>query len=56
MKIETENLITVKNFALKTKVSTAYIYKMLKEKTMSAVSIDGVLFIDKTKYPTLPNR
>ncbi len=38
------------------KVSTAYIYKMVKEGKMNAVTIDGVFFIDTAKFPNIPNR
>lgn len=53
MKVETATLMTVKNYSLKTKVTTSYIYKLIKEKKMAAVEIDGVQFIDIVKYPTL---
>jgi hypothetical protein len=47
-------LLTIKNFALKSKVTPSYIYKLIKEDRMQPVIIDGVQFIDVVKYPTIP--
>lgn len=46
-------LKTVKTFAMANKVTTSYIYKLIKEGKMSAVIIDGVNFIDTLIYPKL---
>jgi predicted ATP-dependent serine protease len=56
MKVEIENLQTIKNFALQAKVTPSYIYKMVKEDKMDTVVIDGVQFIDTTKFPTIPTK
>lgn len=53
MKIETNNLKTVKNYALMQKVTTGYIYKLMRENKIEAVEIDEVKFVDVTKYPTI---
>jgi hypothetical protein len=37
MKIETDNLVTVKNFAALEKVTTSYIYKLVKAGRMQSV-------------------
>lgn len=47
-------LRTVKNYAVREKVTTAYIYKLIKDKKMESVNIDGVKFIDVEVYPVLP--
>jgi hypothetical protein len=49
-------LRTVKNFALSHGVTAAYIYKMMGEKKMNPVIIDGVKFIDISVYPNLPTK
>ncbi len=49
----TNNLKTVKNYANKEKVTTSYIYKLIKEDRISPVTIDGVMFIDTTVYPSI---
>jgi len=54
MKIETSKLMTIKNFAMKEKITPAYIYKLIKEQKMRPVEIDGVRFIDTDMYPTIP--
>ena len=46
--------MTVKNYAMKEKVTTAYIYKLMKSEKMQPVMIDGVQFVDTIKYPTIP--
>lgn len=33
--------------------TTVYIYKLIKEKKIMPVVIDGVYFIDLSKYPTI---
>lgn len=49
-------LKTIKNFALYNKVTTSYIYKLIKEKKMKPVIIDGVHFIDTLINPTIPTK
>ncbi len=56
MKVETSNLQTVKNYSLANKVSTTYIYQLIKATKLVAVVIDGVQFIDTAKFPKIPNR
>lgn len=48
-----ETLKTVKNYAKMQGYTTAYIYKLIKESKMIAIVIDGVYFIDLSKYPTI---
>lgn len=54
MKIETDHLLTVKNYAKKEKVAPTYIYRLIRNGTMKGVLIDGVLFIDTKVFPTIP--
>lgn len=54
MKIDISKLMTIKNYALRERVTTSYIYKLIKVGLMSSLSIDGVQFIDVTKYATIP--
>ena len=49
-----EDLLTIKNYADKFKVTASYIYKLIREHKMQAVMIDGVQFIDTTEYQNLP--
>ena len=51
-----KNLKTIKSYALKNKVTPAYIYKLIKKGKMKAFLIDGVQFIDENTYPTINNR
>lgn len=53
MKIETAALLTIKNYALKQKVTPSYIYKLIKAKQIEGVVIDGVQFVDALKYPSI---
>lgn len=55
-KVNIDDLKTVKNYALDRKVSTTYIYTLTKANRMDLVTIDGVQFIDKKKWPELPTR
>jgi hypothetical protein len=48
------NLQTIKNYALGQNVTPSYIYKLIKEGKMSSVSIDGVQFIDTSRFPKIP--
>jgi hypothetical protein len=52
-KIEINSLRTVKNYAVKQGITTSYIYKLVKEKKLDTVDIDGVKFIDVVKNPTI---
>lgn len=54
MKVEINNLITIKNYAGKENVTTSYIYKLIKEGKMNSFQIDGIQFIQVDKYPTIP--
>jgi len=47
-------LKTIKNFALKEGVTPSYIYKLVKEHKMELEMIDGVKFVDTSKYSTIP--
>lgn len=49
MKIEIDNLRTIKNYANSKGWTTSYIYKMIKENKIMPVIIDGVKYIDITK-------
>lgn len=55
MKINTENLVTIKNYSERQGVTSSYIYKLIKNNRITPVIIDGVKFIDKARYPVLPN-
>ncbi len=54
MKVETNNLISVKTFAKEQGVSTSYVYRLIREGRMEAIQIDDVYFI--TKGSVLPTR
>jgi hypothetical protein len=54
MKIDINNLMTIKNYALKEGITPSYIYKLIKESKMQAFVIDGIQFIEVNKYPTIP--
>ncbi|MCJ8209386.1 hypothetical protein MUY27_06670 [Mucilaginibacter sp. RS28] len=54
-KVDITGLKTVKNYAASNSVTTAYIYKLIKASKLEAVTIDGVIFIDAVKYPTIRN-
>ncbi len=54
LKVDISKLMTIKNYALKESVTPAYIYKLIKESKMDAFIIDGVQFVDITKYPVIP--
>lgn len=55
-KLDTSHLKTIKNYALKERVTPAYIYKLNKMEKMEIVTIDGVKFVDIEAYPQLPTR
>lgn len=48
------NLMSVKNYADREKVTTSYIYKLIRENKMDSFSIDGVQFIEVDRFPTIP--
>ena len=54
MRSEFKWLKTVKNYALGENITPSYIYKLVKEGKMQLIMIDGVKFVDSTKYPTIP--
>ena len=54
MKVEINNLITVKTFAREWGISTSYVYRLIREGKMDSILIDEVHFI--TKGATLPTR
>lgn len=54
MQQEIKWLKTIKNFALNEGVTPSYIYKLVKENKMDLVLIDGVRFVDTSKFPTIP--
>lgn len=55
MKVNIENLLTVKNYSEKHRITTSYVYKLIKADKVEAVVIDGVQFIDVVKFP-IPNK
>lgn len=56
MKVETNNLRSVKSYADLNKVSTVYIYNLIKKNLIKSIVIDGVTFVDVTAHPKLPTR
>lgn len=56
MEVKVKNLLTIKHYALRNNVTPSYIYKLVKEQKMEIVNIDGVKFVDKVAFPTLPNK
>jgi hypothetical protein len=54
VKVETAYLKTIKNYATNNNVTPSYIYKLVKEKKLDALVIDGVQFIDTNKFPIIP--
>lgn len=56
MKVSIEKLMTVKNYAMRLKVTPSYIYKLIRESKMTAIIIDGVFFIDTIKFPAIPTK
>lgn len=53
--MNTDNLLTIANYAASRnpKVTTSYIYKLIKGKRMTPKVIDGVKFINKITYPSV---
>ena len=56
MKINIDSLVTIKNYANRFRVTPSYIYKLIRGKVMSVVTIDGVMFIDSIKFPKIPTK
>tara|TARA_R100000995_G_C3441630_1_gene103629 strand:- start:545 stop:706 length:162 start_codon:yes stop_codon:yes gene_type:complete len=52
MKIDTDNLISVQNYAHQQRVSVTSVYRWIKDNVVKAVEIDGVKFII-TKSPKI---
>ena len=48
------NLMSVKNYADREKVTTSYIYKLIRENKMDSFPIDGIQFIEVDRFPTIP--
>jgi len=56
MRIETERLVTVKNFGAALGVSRQRAYKLIEDGRIDTILIDGVKFVDKNKYKHLLDR
>jgi hypothetical protein len=56
MEVKVSNLLSIKHYALRNGVTPSYIYKLVKEKKMEIVNIDGVKFVDKSQFPTIPTK
>lgn len=54
MRVEINNLMSVKNYANREGVTASYIYKLEKEGKMELFLIDGIKFVELNKYPSLP--
>jgi hypothetical protein len=54
MKVETNTLMTIKNYAMREGVTPSYIYKLEKEGKMNCFLIDGIKFVAIDKFPSLP--
>jgi hypothetical protein len=54
MKVETNTLMTIKNYAMREGVTPSYIYKLEKEGKMNCFIIDGIKFVAIDKFPSLP--
>ena len=54
MAVNLKSLKTIKNYAKDEDVTASYIYKLVKEHKMELVLIDGVRFVDISKFPTIP--
>ena len=54
MKIDISQLMTIKNYALKERVTASYIYKLIKEGKMQPVEINEVQFINVRDFPSIP--
>lgn len=56
MKVDTTDLLTIKNYALKYNITPSYVYKLIKAHDLKAVVIDGVQFIDTAKFKNAPTK
>lgn len=54
MRIETQDLVTINNFALEQKKTTQCIYNWINRNLVRCVEIDGVKFIVRKKPGTKP--
>ena len=54
--MKVEKLRTIKNFALDNKVTPSYVYRLIKEGKMKQETIDGVKFVDTSKFPGIPKK
>ena len=54
MKVEINNLMSVKNYADRERVTASYIYKLEKMGKMELFKIDGIKFVEINKYPSIP--
>lgn len=54
MKVEINNLMSVKNYAEREGVTASYIYKLEKQGRMELFQIDGIKFVEINKYQSLP--
>lgn len=48
--VETDNLLTIANYAKLHEWTASYIYKLIKANKLKTVVVDGVQFIDMTSY------
>ena len=55
MNVNIEDLVTIKSWAATLTITTSYVYKLIKEKKLQPIVIDGVKFINKVKYPKIPS-
>jgi len=49
MQINTDNLLTIANYAKSRNVTSSYIYMLIKRGKLTPTYIDNIQFIDKTK-------
>lgn len=54
MKVEINNLMSVKTYADRERVTASYIYKLEKQGRMNLFQIDGIKFVEINKYPSIP--
>ena len=54
MRIETQDLVTINNFALEQKKTTQCIYNWINRNVVKCIEIDGVKFIVRKKPGTKP--
>jgi len=49
MQINTDNLLTIANYAKSRNVTSSYIYQLIKQDKLTVIRIDSIQFIDVTK-------